>query len=92
MKKFTINAANLPSARAYKVSRAALPADLPYADDYADFTEVHFLGKVGWMAKGHKQAPSQIVVWYPNKQMFSGFGNTYKEALELATARAWAYI
>lgn len=44
------------------------------------------------VAAGNKQASSQIVAWYPNGQMFSGFGFSCRQALEKAAASAWAYI
>lgn len=90
MTKTQINLDNGHTLYAYNCSRSALPENCEYCDDYGQFYHVPTpWGQNWWMAKGHKNAPKQIVVWYPNGKMWLSYGITLKSALEGAIADAW---
>lgn len=45
-----------------------------------------------YMAKGHKDAPGQYVIWYAKTGAFwSGYGSTMKEAIDGAQKDGWLY-
>ena len=44
-----------------------------------------------YLGKGHKDAPSQVVVWYRKGSFWSGYGMTIKEAVEGAQKDGWLY-
>jgi hypothetical protein len=44
-----------------------------------------------YLALGHRFAPKEIHVFYPNGQMWVGFGEKEKEAIEGAIKDGWMY-
>lgn len=42
-----------------------------------------------YLAKGYKTAPKEIVVWYRNKKFWSGYGKTFKDAIDGAQRDGW---
>ena len=68
------------------------PAD---ASKYTDFYTVRNFDESGvvffYMAKGYKNAKSEIHIWYPNGQMWSGFGTSFKSAIEGAQRDGWLH-
>lgn len=72
-----------------------LPA-LNDKDAYTRFYEVRNFDEEGvvflYLAKGYKDAPKQIVAWYPRTKAFwSGYGENFKEAIEGAQKDGWMY-
>lgn len=61
-------------------------------EEFTDFWEVTLIGKTWYVAKGHKQAPRQYVVWYPNGQMWSSYGTSIEGAMNGAIEDAFLYI
>jgi hypothetical protein len=44
-----------------------------------------------YLGKGHAEAPDQIVAWYPNGKMWSGYGKNIADAIEGAQKDGWLY-
>jgi hypothetical protein len=49
-------------------------------------------GRTWHLAKGHPNAPSQVVVWYPNGEMWSSYASTLEKALDGAASDAYLHI
>lgn len=87
-----LNLKNGYTANSDKVSKEALPASLPFRDDYKEFWEVRVNTVLFWLARGNEQAPGQIVLWYPNEKFWAFYGNTLTETVSDAMGDAWKYI
>lgn len=63
-------------------------------NDYKEFWTCLIPGsrRPYYLGRGHKDGPGQIVVWFPNGNMWSSYGSTLNEAIELATADAYLYF
>lgn len=59
------------------------------ATDYNEFWTANICGRVFIVGKGHKDAPRQYVVWYPNGFFWSSFGTTIASAIDGAMQDAW---
>lgn len=66
--------------------------DLDGKEDFTDFWEVKLIRKTWYVAKGHKDAPRQVCVWYPNGKMWSSYGKSIEDAMNLAIVDAFLYI
>ena len=44
-----------------------------------------------YLGRGNKNAPKEIVVWYPKGSMWVGFGSTFKSAMDGAQKDGWMY-
>ncbi|RPH72680.1 MAG: hypothetical protein EHM78_01915 [Myxococcaceae bacterium] len=74
------------------VDKPAFAKDYSGIDEFVGFRVATLHGKQWLMARGHKDGPDQIVVWYPNGRMWSGYGLSQKEALKGAMENAWRYL
>lgn len=78
------------------LTRAELPKGLYAADEYKTFYVVKNFDDRGvvfmYLARGHKDAPGQIVAWYAkSKQMWSSYGKNIEAAIAGAQEDAWLY-
>jgi len=72
-----------------------LPKDAEYVKSYSKFYKVQNFNATGhtfmYLGKGTKEAPNQIVVWYPSGRFWSGFGTTLEEAIIGAQKDGWMF-
>lgn len=78
------------------VSREELPKGLYAAENYKTFYVVKNFDDNGvtfmYLAKGHKDAPGQVVAWYAKSKAFwSSFGKSIESAIAGAQEDAWMY-
>lgn len=75
--------------------RSELPADLPYKEHYTRFYVVKNWDENGptffYLAKGHKEAPGQIVGWYSKGSFYSGYGSNVEEIIDRMQKDGWMY-
>lgn len=74
------------------ISRDLVPLDLLHVDEYTTFYKVTRGPRTWYLAKGHRHAPKQVVVWYPNGKFWSSYGSTLTEAFNKACEDAARYI
>ena len=87
----TVRAASGHTIAIFRVLKSEHPAGSAYSHFYVakNFDEegVTFF----YLAKGYKDAPNQIMVWYKNKRMWTGFGNNLEEAINGAQRDGWLH-
>lgn len=71
------------------------PKVFAHSKDYTKFWVVNNTDCCGctffYVGKGHKQAPGQYVVWYPNGQLWASYGKTIEAAIVGAMKDGWKY-
>ena len=75
------------------ITRDDIP-DLPHSEDFTKFYQVKSPNGVicFYLGKGNKHVPEEVVVWYAKHLSFySGYGDTFKEAIENAMKDGWKY-
>jgi hypothetical protein len=71
---------------------------LPAANEYAEFWTAKIGSNTFYIGTGYKgdvvreSDRKQKVVWYPNGRFWSGYGMTFKQALDGAIENAWRYM
>jgi len=70
----------------------ALKANCEMAENYPTLISITIAGRTWFSGRGHRDAPNEVVVWYPNGQLFSGYGETYAKAVDSAMSSAWRHI
>lgn len=79
-----------------KLPSNKVPAGLQSKEVFSDFYVVQNFDTEGYVffyvGKGHVNAPGEIVVWYGQSgKLWSGFGKTFKDAIEGAQRDGWMY-
>ena len=69
--------------------------ELKNAEQFSHFWEIRNWDGTGhlfmYLGRGNALAPTQIVAWYPNGQMWSSFGKTQLEAINGAITDGWKH-
>ena len=78
-----------------EVDASSVP-DFPNKSSYTKFYAVRNWDAEGvtfmYLGKGYEKSPNQIVVWYAKSGAFwSGFGASFKTAIEGAQKDGWMY-
>lgn len=94
--KRTIQVKSLHTMCIESISEGFMPDRFYEKDGYTNFYTVKNWDEDGcvffYMAKGLPTSPKEIVVWYNNSgRMWSGYGKTFKEAIEGAQRDGWMY-
>lgn len=91
----TITAASGHTLFIKDIDRSELPEGLDGAGEYERFYVVKNWDDSGvvffYLGKGHKQAPRQIVAWYPGGKFWASYGNNFQEAIDGAQRDGWMY-
>lgn len=72
-----------------------LVPSLSHKENYTEFWRARVpSARQDWfyLARGHKDAPKETVVWYPNRCLWAGFGKSLESALEGAVRDAFLYM
>lgn len=95
MSKRTIRAQSGHTIFVKSISKNEIPGGIDISK-YDQFYVVKNFDDTGcvfmYLGKGYKEAPKEIVAWYRNTgSMWSGYGNTIKEAIDGAQKDGWLY-
>jgi hypothetical protein len=84
------------------VERDDLPKDLESPEGYKGFTKEGYTkfytvelngGTIFYLAKGHENAPNQIILWYAATKKFNrSFGKTLKETITMGLESMLLYL
>ena len=76
------------------VERDDLPKDLENTEGYTKFYTVGLNGgTIFYLAKGHENAPNQIILWYAvTKNYHRSFGKTFKETITMGLEGMLMYL
>ena len=85
---------NQGTFRVESITKKDLPKKLDCSEHYSTFYQVRTPnGRVCfYLAKGHKEAPKQIVGWYAkSKQFHPSYGSSFQEIVDLLITEGWKY-
>jgi len=96
----TIHAASGHTLHVSSIDKSELSAEVHYKNaetllDFDSFYEVRNWDKGGvvfmYLAKGHINGPTQICAFYRGGGFWSGYGTTFKTAIDGAQRDGWMY-